>query len=139
MNNNFCHVRYHVRYIKPVLSVFATVCSIHKELSINNMIQPIYNNAQIYRVVASQHSKSIYQDQCQQFIDGKKIIFMDWSSIMNYLLRANILYYSKLLTVYVCFNISYLKSINLFKKNIKDIKILSSFVLPAGIVKLLYP
>ena len=58
---------------------------------------------------------------------------------MNYLLRANILYYSKSLTVYVCFNISYLKSINLFKKNIKDIKILSSFVLPAGIVKLLYP
>ena len=58
---------------------------------------------------------------------------------MNYLLRANILYYSESLTVYVWFNISYLKYINLFKKNIKDIKILSSFVLPAGIVKLLYP
>ena len=139
MNNNFCHVRYHVRNIKPFFTSFATDRSIHKELSINNMVQLIYNNAQIYRVVASQHSKSIYQDQCQQFIDGKKIIFMDWSSIMNYLLRANILYYSKSLTVYVCFNISYLKSINLFKKNIKDIKILSSFVLPAGIVKLLYP
>ena len=139
MNNNFCHVRYHVRYIKPVFISFATVRCIHKELSMNNMIQPLYNNVQIYRVVASQHSKSIYQVQCQHFIDGKKNIFMDWSSIMNYLLRANILYYSKSLTVYVCFNISYLKSINLFKKNIKDIKILSSFVLPAGIVKLLYP
>ena len=58
---------------------------------------------------------------------------------MNYLWRANILYYLKSLTVYVCLNISYLKSINLFLKTIKDIKILSSFVLPAGIVKLLYP
>ena len=58
---------------------------------------------------------------------------------MNYLWRANILYYLKSLTGYVCLNISYLKSIDLFKKTIKDIKILSSFVLPAGIVKLLYP